>query len=34
MEYFQLANGARMPATGFCVYQIQKEQTVQAVLNA
>lgn len=34
MEYFKLANGAKMPATGLCVYQTPKEQTVQAVLNA
>ncbi|WP_367985597.1 aldo/keto reductase [Streptococcus sp. ZY1909104] len=34
MEYFNLNNGVKMPAIGFGVFQIPKEETVQAVLDA
>lgn len=34
MEYFTLNNGVKMPAIGFGVFQIPKEETVQAVLDA
>lgn len=34
MEYFTLNNGEKMPAIGFGVYQIPKDQTKEAVLNA
>ncbi len=34
MEYVKLNNGVQMPVLGFGVYQIPKEQTKEAVLNA
>lgn len=34
MEYFTLNNGEKMPAIGFGVFQIPKENTKQAVLDA
>lgn len=34
MEYFKLNNGEKMPAIGFGVYQIPKDETKNAVLNA
>ncbi len=34
MEYTVLNNGVKMPVLGFGVYQIPKEETKQAVLNA
>lgn len=34
MEYVKLNNGVKMPILGFGVYQIPKEETKQAVLDA
>ena len=34
MEYVTLNNGVKMPIEGFGVYQIPKEETKEAVLNA
>lgn len=34
MKYITLNNGIQMPILGYGVYQIPKEETTQAVLNA
>ena len=34
MDYVKLNNGVEMPILGFGVYQIPKEETKEAVLNA